>query len=366
MKYISTVLLTVFIVLTSCASRPPAIPVIKPAKPEPEKHEQVTEDPFAQALENIKMNTPLFQKTIKGGDELISGIGIKTEEDVIVTGEFFIDGRNFRVTYDLANAVNSGNAFQIPFTLENLTDNTYRIDTMEWSPAEDEAGLLLSLDDDYWYIWLQYFDMFDHYEAKVTFFVMGGPESKGEESYGSDMTLSEFCAKVLSRGHDIGFHTTKHLNLTKVTQDEFYVETIEGAKAFSDIGITFNSLAFPFGLSEPWMRETLAPFFGITRGYGTNIRLYNPNTIRSGYITSKAIDNIIYPDDERFKTVIHLLLLTTKFTGNNIIPLTTHDFSDEAQWGIKPWRLELLLKTAQELKLKFYTYSEVQRLFPVR
>ena len=41
-----------------------------------------------------------------------------------------------------------------------------------------------------------------------------------------------------------------------------------------------------------------------------------------------------------------------------ILPLTTHTIAAEAVWGISPDRLEYLLKTAVELGLKFYRYSD--------
>jgi hypothetical protein len=47
---------------------------------------------------------------------------------------------------------------------------------------------------------------------------------------------------------------------------------------------------------------------------------------------------------------------------DHIVPFTTHDISDTAQWGIKPARLEYLLKTIAEFKLKFYLFSDFARL----
>ncbi|MDR0497854.1 MAG: polysaccharide deacetylase family protein, partial [Treponema sp.] len=251
----------------------------------------------------------------------------------------------------------AGSGFRIPFLLENLTDRNFVYDELIWNPSEDSAGLLLSVDDDFWYTWRQYFDMFDVYGAKLTFFVQGAPDSLDK-----NMSLTEFCREAVKRGHDIGFHTTNHLNLPKVSRDTFNTETIYGAHVFRGAGISFSAFAFPYGLSEPWMRETLSPVFRITRGYGTNIRFYNSQTAKSGYIVSIAIDNIIYPDDQKFESVVFFLLFAAKFTGNSFIPLTTHDFSDTVQWGIKPGRMDYLLRTAQRLKLKFYTYADVQRL----
>jgi hypothetical protein len=106
------------------------------------------------------------------------------------------------------------------------------------------------------------------------------------------------------------------------------------------------------------MRTALAPVFPVTRGYGTDIRIYNQETINGGYIISKAIDNTVYPNDSTFENAVRRMLFVTKFSGG-IIPLTSHIINDEAEWGIKPKRLEFLLKTAGELRLRFYSYNEL-------
>jgi len=337
----------------SCASRPPAAPVdiisqLKLSNEEPT-------DPFERALWNIKMDTPLFNKYFEGGAAVVSGSGIKGAENIFVKGECLIEGNKFRVSYDLANAVLAGkNIFCIPFFMENLTNGVSRNDELFWTPADDEAGILLSFDDDHWHTWRQYFNMFDRYGAKVTFFVQGSLEhDSGEEG------ILDFCIEALGRGHDLGFHTINHYNLTKVSREIFDFETIETAETFSKAGIPFSAFGFPFGFSEPWMREALAPFFPYTRGYGVNIRFYDSETITSRYLVSAALDNVIYTDSVKFENDIHLMLLAAKFTGNSIVPFTTHDISDTAQWSIKPNHLEFLLKTARELKLKFYTYNDL-------
>ena len=327
-----------------------------------------SKEPFELALWNIKKNTPLFKKYFEGGTAIVSGPGIKAANDILVKGECLIDGQKFRVTYDLAGANQNGEGFfSVSFFLEDLTNGIFYSDSLIWNPMDDEAGLLLSFDDNSWSTWYRYFEMFDYYGAKVTFFVQGKlrPEDLRKPSSDSLLGLkkrglADFCVEARSRGHDLGFHSVNHPDLTKVSRDTFHFETIKSAEVFSAAGISFSAFAFPFGFSQPWMRETLLSFFPLTRGYGANIRFYNPETISGGYIVSKAIDNILYPDDSKFENDIRLILLAAKFTGSYIVPFTTHDISDTAQWGIKPQRLEYLLKTARELKLKFYTY----RLIP--
>jgi peptidoglycan/xylan/chitin deacetylase (PgdA/CDA1 family) len=356
MKYIRAfafVLLTV--VGISCASRPPTVPEIVPVtipvtttaselliRPSEEPGE-----PFERALWNIKRDTPLFKKYIEGGPALLSGLGIEGAENIIVKGESLIDGNEFRVTYNLANAIQiDKDDYYVPFYLTNLTNGLSHSDAILWSPIENEAGILFSLDDDYWNVWRRYFNVFDGFGAKITFFVQGSLEE----------SLVDFCLEALGRGHALGFHSVNHLDLRSVSPETFNYETIETAEPFLQAGIPLSAFGFPYGFSEPWMREALTPFFSFTRGYGTNIRFYDSETITNRYVISKAIANIVFPDDDKFENDIRLMLLATKLTGSHIIPFTTHDISDTAQWGITPERLEFVLKTAQELKLRFYTY----------
>ena len=358
MKYFCASLLIFFAALgMSCASKPAtaSIEIISELKLPSEE----PKEPFERAIWNIKMDTPLLKKSFEGGSAIVSGPGIKGAENIKVKGECLIEGMEFRVSYDLANAAQVGkNSFCIPFFMENPADGVSCSDELFWSPPEDEAGILLSLDDNLWRTWRQYFEMLDDFGAKVTFFLQGSFERNGDKE-----GLADFCNEALGRGHDLGFHTINHYDLTKVSVETFNAETIEAAKSFSRAGIHLSAFAFPYGFSGPWMREALAPFFPFTRGYGVNIRYYDSDTITAPYIVSKAIDNIIFPDDSKFENDIHLILLAAKFAGNCIVPFTTHDISDLVEWGIKPMRLEFLLKTAQKLKLKFYTYNRVRDIF---
>jgi hypothetical protein len=108
------------------------------------------------------------------------------------------------------------------------------------------------------------------------------------------------------------------------------------------------------------MREALAPFFFVTRGYGTSIRFFDTEIDNNGFLVSTAIDNIVNPDKAKFENDILKILLAAKFAGHCAVPFTTHDISDKAQWGIEPERLVYLLETVRELRLRFYTYADIR------
>jgi hypothetical protein len=251
--------------------------------------------------------------------------------------------------YDLENIrVLDSSVYEVVFSIEEINTGTRLEDTLIWRPVQGKEGLLLALDDDFMENWEQYFDFFDTYDAKITFFIQGDP-----------LDIFAFSHNALNRGHDVGYHSLNHLDLRRISPDTFNQETIEPLKTFWQNGIPVLSFAYPFGFSETWMHEILLQSYGILRGYGTTYRLYTEEQVKAGYIISRAIDNTVIQGNENFQRSILLMLRTVKFLNDGrILPLTTHIISDTAAWGISPSRLEFLFKTAQDLQLKFYRYCD--------
>jgi hypothetical protein len=219
-------------------------------------------------------------------------------------------------------------------------------ETKDGPPAafpEMSAGLLLSFDDNFTEAWEKHFDLFDRYAARVTFFITGD--------------YDPFCAAAEARGHEIGYHTRRHLNLLKVSPQVFFEETVGAAEALRRHGLRLGSFAYPYGYSEPWMDEALGKHFSALRGFGTAMHIYNVDTIKARLIVSKSIDNILYKSDAEFEADVDYMLGTIKADGG-ILPLTTHTITADADWCIKTERLEYLLKTATELGLQFYLYGD--------
>jgi peptidoglycan/xylan/chitin deacetylase (PgdA/CDA1 family) len=320
------------------------------------------EEPVHEAPpENFPKDLPFPEETYSAMDLAIQRVkrnGGDIKKYFLLDGDYHIiikadipgpdgsgDGAEFEAVYDLENALPlEGSQLTVDFLVEEKSTGLQRKDKLIWSAGEDSAGILLAFDDNYEAAWENYFDLFDSYGAKITFFVQGeGP----------------FCAEALRRGHDIGFHTLNHPELRKVSQEVFLAETLAPVDGFRQSGVPLSSFAYPFGFSEPWMHEFLSDSFGILRGYGTTFRIYNEEAIKAGYISSRAIDNTVIKDDEVFDRYVALMFRVVKFLGgDSILPLTTHDISDTALWGISPRRLEYILKTARDLNLKFYRYSD--------
>jgi peptidoglycan/xylan/chitin deacetylase (PgdA/CDA1 family) len=297
----------------------------------------------------------LLVQRVKQNGKDIQKYFVLEEGQIIVKADLQNEEGDYVVIYDLEGAeALTGSAFRVPFLLYKNYENEDELepvieDALVWRPGPGSSGLLLAMDDDYMETWEQYFDLFDKYGARLTFFIQGAYDP---------LIIGPFSTKALNRGHDVGFHSLNHLDLRRVSMEVFTAETIEAADAFRQSGVPLSSFAYPYGFSEPWMHEILWESFWVLRGYGTTFRIYTQEQVRAGYIISRAIDNTVISGDENFDRLIRVMLRTVTFLDDDrILPLTTHDISD-AHWAISQRRLEFLLKTTTDLGLRFYRYSD--------
>ena len=288
----------------------------------------------------------MVQRVRQNGSDIEKYYTADDDGRIIVRAQAQGVNDDFEVVYDLHNAeVLENAAFRVHFSVQAKKSGERREDSLVWTPRAGRAGILLSFDDDYTNSWERCFDLFDTYGARVTFFVYGKP--------------NPFCTKAINRGHDIGYHSLSHIDLREIKRAAFAAETVEPAQAFRQAGIPLRSFAYPFGFYQNWMHEILFRSFDVLRGYGVTYRLYREDEIRSAFIASRSIDNTVIRGEENFNREIRLMLRTVKFLDSPLVlPLTTHDISDTAEWGISRRRLEFLLKTASELALAFYRYSD--------
>jgi len=331
-----------FLMLNSCATRvPPREDMVPAHAVYPQRIPIETLSEMEEHGFRIKQN----------GAGLGKYFVLNEDGTITVKADFGDRDGDFEAVYDFENIrVLENSEYEIGFTVNKKSAGLGLSDKMIWTPAAGNEGLLLAHDDDYLEVWEQHFDLFEKYNARVTFFIQGewDPETTGA-----------FCEAALARGHSIGFHTINHLDLRRVSEEVFYAEAVEPVKIYWENNIPVNSFAYPFGFSEPWMHEILLEYYDVLRGYGVTYRIYNDENIRSGYIIAKAIDNTVIRGDENYRKTVLSMLRTVKFLDDQrILPLTTHDINDDAAWGITAERLEFLLKSAVDLKLKFYGYDE--------
>lgn len=323
------------IIFMSCITA--AVKIPRQAEPQ-----EAQPSPLETVIRKVKLNSPAIEKFFDY--DKTDGLTVKTILAAIrhETGK----AEFFRVRYDLGKVwTDSSGAFVVPFTVRDLDNAIIAEDKLMWEPKNDASGILLSFDDYYRNIWEQYFNLFDRYKARVTFFVQG--------------TYNPFYNDVQKRGHEVGYHTLSHLNLSKISREAFYTETVSQVKNFRNAGVPLSSFAYPYGLHESWMNEELLKTFKIIRGFNTGFQIYKRAAIKDGFIISKSIDNLYFRQDDDFRAAIDLMLRTVKFLEQDLVlPISSHTISDNTRWGIKPERLEYLLQSAGKLRLNFYRYSD--------
>ena len=210
-------------------------------------------------------------------------------------------------------------------------------------PQKNPSGILLAFDDYYEENWEQQFDLLDEYGAKVTFFINAGEPT-------------EFCYKALERGHEIGFHTIGHVELTSATEEEIWAEAIAPIEAFQAGGIELTSFAYPYGAYNAELNELLLQHYNIVRG-GFYFELTPKENLKNGYVEAKPIDNECFTSELQFRWVINKMLYQARFNEGTVVSLYSHGV-EWGDWCISPERLEYVLKKAKALNLEFYTYNE--------
>lgn len=208
-----------------------------------------------------------------------------------------------------------------------------------------QCGIVLAFDDYNPESWEQHFDLFDEYDAKVTFFV-------------NCSEPTDFCYDAIERGHDIGFHTIGHVNLKEVSEEEVYQQAIEPIEVFREHGIELTSFAYPYGGYNESLNELLQQHYKVLRG-AYYYQLVGKDKMRQGFVESFSIDNVNYSSDEEFQQSIDAML---EELGNNtgaVVGLYSHAIG-VGNWCISEERLEYILKRGKEMGIRFYTFRELQ------
>jgi hypothetical protein len=152
--------------LAACATRPAfrggsavqeeAIP----SPPPPSPPVEAIPSPLDELVRRVKTDDPELVKYFVQDEE--GTITVKAEAGA------------YEILYDLSGArLVSPSLWEIDFSVYRAEPEEIRRDSLLWKPPHDDSGILLSLDDNYEDQWRRYFDLFDRYGVKLTFFVIG-------------------------------------------------------------------------------------------------------------------------------------------------------------------------------------------------
>lgn len=209
-----------------------------------------------------------------------------------------------------------------------------------------QCGIVLAFDDYNAGDWENYFDLFDKYNVKVTFFV-------------NCYEPTEFCFRAIEHGHEIAYHTAGHADLTKISDDEIYSQAIAPIEVFREQGIELTTFAYPSGAYTEELNELLLQHYNVLRG-AWYYQVVGKHEMQNGFVESLSIDNIHYDSDEQFREQVDCILEELSNNKGAVVGLYSHGISDGA-WCVFPERLEYIFQRAQEMGIQFYTYKELQQ-----
>lgn len=209
-----------------------------------------------------------------------------------------------------------------------------------------QSGILLAFDDYSPENWSQHFDLFEKYGVHVTFFIAWDQPT-------------DFCHEAIKRGHDIGFHSIGHVDVTSLSEEEIMEYVIEPIETFRKDGIELTSFAYPFGSRSAELDEKLLKYYKIVRGAYYD-EIYSKADLRHGFVDAFPIDNINLRDDKVFQAKIDQLLNELSNNIGAVYCLYSHTI-EAGDWCVTAEHLEYLFQKADELGLKFYTYRELQK-----
>jgi peptidoglycan/xylan/chitin deacetylase (PgdA/CDA1 family) len=280
-----------------------------------------------------------------------------------VTGSLTLDGRKVTVIYDLRNAEEISPAvFNIAYQAKipssagdaKIPPAVYQLveGNLVWNAKKNSnpACILLSFDDAYFNAWNAAQSELKKNNARVTYFVKGRPDR-----------LLNFAHECSVRGDEFAYHTVDHPDMTKISAAKVKAEAITPLNVFHKADVNVVTFGYPYGFYNEKLNTELLHYYKVLRGYGNHFRLYSADDVRKGFIIAKSLDNVKYPNDKNFYADMEFMLRTAAFVGGGrglIFPVGTHDIADNAEWGIKPARLEFLLKRVNALGLRFMLYKD--------
>lgn len=209
-----------------------------------------------------------------------------------------------------------------------------------------QSGILLAFDDYNADNWASYFDIFDKYDVKVTFFV-------------NCTEPTDFCYEAIKRGHEIGYHTAGHINVLDATPEDIQQQIIDPIELFHEKGMDLTTFAYPSGLYNEELNEQLLQHYKVLRG-ANYYQLYSKADLRHGFVEAYSLDNINHPSDEDYEASITRILTELSENTGAVASLYSHAIS-YGNWCVTEDRLIFLFEKANELGLKFYTFQELHK-----
>lgn len=321
---------------------------------------------------NSDFNIYLFVNTQKGKREIkysntdIAIKGIQDNEIYFGIGENASDGKWHTFIRNITDDIKYFDTENRLLSIDGLlVVGNSQIDDLElfnvFKPQEHKAGFSLTFDDYGVNSWYSMRDTYLKYNVKATFFV----------SHFHTLSTEEINKlKTLENdGHEIGCHTFDHEGIgrdynydSNRINEYLNKQIIPALNNMKNEGFNPVSLAYPYGERNNEYDNAVKAYFPYLRTTASddNRKLFQLEEIfhKKGkpysILAGDGIDNHYNNDIDEIREAF----IKARENGE-IITLYGHRVEDDnSSYAISPQKLKDIIKTAQEVGLKFYTFKE--------
>lgn len=250
-------------------------------------------------------------------------------------------------------------------TTINNTNKDKAMATPTLNTEKTKGGVCFTFDDRNFDNWIKTLPLFDKYNVRATFFICGNLNNQQLDK----------IRKLKSHGHAIGCHSIKHLRATEYTKEHGIDKYMEDeiyplVEIFKKENIAVSSFAYPCSSRNKTTDEHLLKIFRHLRTGGfikpgeqisdkDSFFIKTKDISKHGCFDGKGIDNN-NPDrpDRTFEQITGALQRAAE--NDELIVLYAHNITNagKGNW-IDPIFLEKVIKKAQSLNLKFYSFDDL-------
>lgn len=216
-------------------------------------------------------------------------------------------------------------------------------------------GIAITFDDDRIDNWYTYLPFLDSCGIKATFYICRYHMLTADQK--NKLRI------IQQHGHEIAYHSTHHYNMVEYVVryhhsiDELLANEIEeDLKKMNRDGFYPTTFAYPYGAHTGQYDQLLKRYF-------KSVRALNGSTNYSQSLAPLDNNDVLYGfglDKSSKHTDDCLVKLMQSARNNNCCAiLVGHDINKDNKLSVTLERLQLIVNTAKELGLKYYTISEI-------
>ena len=194
----------------------------------------------------------------------------------------------------------------------------------------------------------------ENYGKRGTFYISSSLLGNTLPGFSENIASAYTIETLHSRGHEIGFHTKNHVDLSKSSRLTIMKEMIQGNTIKKITGIKSTNFSYPYGRSYSRL-DTFAKLLGYTTTRGVKTGLNN----RSDRFSLCSIPIYGHSLDE--KSIADLICKTV--SDNMWLIFYTHDvINSHSRFGCNELQFNSVVKQAMSSKARILTIQEVVNL----